>query len=385
MGADAKLYFGSFDGCFYAIRSRTGQLAWTYCIGAPISSPAVLDESGRIYFGATDGVVRCLETDGTIAWQTDIGGSITAAAPSIDSEGALYIGGYDRAGLTKIDRSTGSILWAFSTIGPPRNTPAIHDNGNIYVGTREGWFYCISPAGEELWAVNVGAEIRTSAAVTYDGTVIVGAFDGMLHAFEPDTGIFKWSTRVGMAIEGSPVVGRNGVTYVGGIYAGFFAVDSDGEILHRLGRSAADGVASIDGDGRVYVGEEGSVAAYGRVRPTVKVHASRHRIGPAQRLWVSVVTHNPSGFPFSVDRRIWEAGPDGVAIGKVSDNALFLVAGARDSLVVVNRIVAPGDVMGSYYTGARLTDPQTGWLVAEDFASYHLDAGAGKPTPKSVR
>src|SRR5690606_33040225 len=63
---EARVYFGTDDGTFYALEQRDGSVAWTHKVtyGAHgkfiFSSPAVHD--GVVFFGAYDGNVYALHT-----------------------------------------------------------------------------------------------------------------------------------------------------------------------------------------------------------------------------------------------------------------------------------------------------------------------------------
>lgn len=369
---DEALYFGSFDGCLYALHAPTGVQNWAYCIGAPISSPAVVDELGRIYFGATDGYLRCVSTDGVLLWETELGGSVTAGAPSLDGAGHAYIGGYENSGLLKISTLDGSIIWRQSLLGAPRNTPAISDAGNIYIGSRSGKMYAFAPDGAELWCRELGAEIRTSAALAPNGNVIVGTYRGQIFALDPLSGEEQWETRVGTSVEGSPVVDANNRVYVGGAFSSFVAISENGDILYHFGGSVADGVVSIDGDGRLYAASEGEIGAFGRVRPRIHLDVRGDEFSPGEPLRIALVTTNPSHRALTVDRRVWLTGPNETAIPLRKDNSLVLAAGASDTLVVFNQPVAKHTATGTWRAGARLIIPASGWICSEHIAPYQV-------------
>ncbi len=369
---DDRLYFGSFDGCLYALRTRSGLLDWTYCVGEQISSPPVVDRHGRVFFGCTDGYLRCLDPEGELLWAYDVGRSITAGAPTLDSRGSLYTGGYTDEGLLKLRAGDGSLVWSVAAQGAPRNTPALHPNGNIYIGTRGGVFYCVAPWGEILWQVDHGAEIRSSAAISPNGNVIIGTFDGKIHAHDPATGAILWSTRIAVAIEGSPVVDAADRIYAGGTGSSFTALDADGEILYLFGLDVTDGVVSIDGDGRLYAASETRIAAYGARRPRVDIYAEPRQAIPNQTVTISLVIENGAESAWRVDQRTWIAGPDEDPASIERTNDRILGAGSRDSTVVAKIKVPPDGPLGAYRAGARLLEPETGRRLAEAVARFDV-------------
>jgi len=65
--ASAFAFFGSTDGNLYAVSTAATtslSIVWSYHVGASIDSgPAI--SNGRVYFGASDGYIRCLSPNGT--------------------------------------------------------------------------------------------------------------------------------------------------------------------------------------------------------------------------------------------------------------------------------------------------------------------------------
>ncbi len=375
---DGMLYFGSFDGCVYALKARTGTLEWTYCIDRPVSSSIVVDEEGNLYFGATDNMVRSLDRNGAERWVFDNDSSITAASPTLDGQGHLYVGGYGPNGLVKLNTADGSLVWTLPMIGPPRNTAAIHDNGNIYVGTRTGYFYGVTPDGQVLWSRDLNAEIRTSAAISSNGNVIIATYDGYVYALNPDNGAQVWRTRIGMSVEGSPVVDAANHVFAGGALSPFSALDSDGTLLYTFGTEVTDGVVSIDGDGRLYGGSHGEVAAFGPPRPKIRVHISPQDVSPGETVTVTAVVENPSAASVTVDQRIWISGPDELPFSIVKQNGRILNGGLRDS-TVVSAFNVPANVMaGAYRIEGRLIDPNTAWELSHAVERLDLRAGGAQ-------
>lgn len=373
---DNWLYFGSFDGCVYGLQARTGTLRWTYCIDRPVSSPIVVDNQGNLYFGATDNIVRSLDPNGELRWEYLNQGAITAASPSLDGAGNLYIGGYGDNGLLKLNTEDGSLIWNLPMTGAPRNTPAIHPNGNIYVGTRADYFYGVSPEGEELWSRNLGAEIRTSAAVAPNGELIVGTYDGYIYSLDPDNGRPSWRTRVGVSVEGSPVVDAAGTIFAGGSHSPFTALDSSGNILYQFGGQVTDGVVSIDGDGRLYAGSQAEIEAWGSPRPRIRVHAKPRIVHPGEELKLWLVIENNTGEDLSVDQRVWIEGPEEMPVKVQKRNSVLLAEGMQDSSLVAQFNV-PGKVVGgAYRVEGRLIEPETGWTLSHFAERFEVEPSA---------
>jgi outer membrane protein assembly factor BamB len=67
--AGGRLYFGATDDQLHCMDLKTGATIWTYFTGAPIRlAPSVVN--GRVYFGSDDGHVYCVNADtGAMHWQ----------------------------------------------------------------------------------------------------------------------------------------------------------------------------------------------------------------------------------------------------------------------------------------------------------------------------
>lgn len=109
----------------------------------------------------------------------------------------------------------GTVEWRFGTDGFVYSSPAIGENGTIYVGSEDTYLYAINPNGTEKWNFSTGGHIYSSPAVESDGTIYIGSKDHHLYAIRPD-GTHKWNYSVGDEIDySSPAIGEDGTIYIG--------------------------------------------------------------------------------------------------------------------------------------------------------------------------
>jgi len=134
---------------------------------------------------------------------------ISFSSPAIAEDGTIYIGGED--GYLYAVTPSGGIDWSFETGGAIESSPAIGLDGTIYFGSDDGYFYAVNPDGSEAWKQALGDPgwhlVRSSPVVIEDGTVYVGSYDSRLYAFSPD-GTLLWSFRFDSA--GDPFIGASG-------------------------------------------------------------------------------------------------------------------------------------------------------------------------------
>lgn len=119
--------------------------------------------------------------------------------------------------------------WSYATKGEIKpSTPAIADDGTIYVGSDDDSFYAINPDGTEKWSFATGGNIRTSPSIATDGTIYIGSDDDYLYALNPD-GSQKWAFDTGGNVNvTSSVIGADGTIYTGGSADTVFALNPDG-------------------------------------------------------------------------------------------------------------------------------------------------------------
>ncbi|XAM01363.1 PQQ-binding-like beta-propeller repeat protein [Phycisphaeraceae bacterium D3-23] len=69
--------------------------------------------------------------------------------------GAVYFGSSTNDSVTKLDAETGEVVWTFTTGGPIRIAPMVHE-GKVYFGSDDGAAYCVdAETGDEVWRFDV--------------------------------------------------------------------------------------------------------------------------------------------------------------------------------------------------------------------------------------
>jgi outer membrane protein assembly factor BamB len=107
--------------------------------------------------------------------------------------------------------------WTFPTSGAVRSTPAVADDGTIYVGSDDGHLYAVNPDGTQKWRFPASGsigQVQSSPIIAADGTIYVGSNDGNLYAINPD-GTTKWTFPTFNAVRSSPNIGSDDTVYVG--------------------------------------------------------------------------------------------------------------------------------------------------------------------------
>jgi len=153
-------------------------------------------------------------------------------------------------------------LWDFSFTYPNSTlpsgsstaTPAIGSDGTLYVGSFDGTFFALTPAGQIKWKFKAGREVHSSAAVGDDGTIYFGSRDGKLYALTL-AGKLKWTFATAGWVDASPALGADGTIYFGSWDKHFYAVNPDGSLKWKFTTGAlVDSSPAIAADGTIYFG-----------------------------------------------------------------------------------------------------------------------------------
>ncbi len=129
-------------------------------------------------------------------------------SPAIGEDGTIYVGSENH--LYAVD-DEGSEIWKFETNGSVRSSPAIADDGTIYI-TSSRSLHAVDPDGTKGWRFDLGSS-SYSPTVADDGTVYIYSSGG-LYAINPD-GTERWNFSTPGWISSPPAIGENGTIYIG--------------------------------------------------------------------------------------------------------------------------------------------------------------------------
>jgi outer membrane protein assembly factor BamB len=253
-----------------------------------------------------------------ITWQSSsvpASGTEGVTGLVVSSDGIIYAGHINHY-LYAINWSSGSIKWQYLTQHEIVGSPALDSNGNIYVGSKDFYIYCLKPDGSLKWKFQLDSAVKGSPVVssqnviyvttasrvyafssegvslwheTYDGglTYVPGKSFGSYSSPAIDTngtiyintmnsnnvlslcafnidGSMKWSLPLPEIEFSTPTIGDNGIIYVAGGHIanqgqyGLYAVNPDGTLLWSytlIGMTYLSNPA-IGPDGTIYIGSD---------------------------------------------------------------------------------------------------------------------------------
>ncbi|MEO0073205.1 MAG: PQQ-binding-like beta-propeller repeat protein, partial [candidate division WOR-3 bacterium] len=152
--------------------SLPGSIIWTFQAQGDVRGVPAIGRDGTIIVAGEGGQVYALEPSGARRWRTDLGSRILST-PALGENGTVYIG--TASSLCALS-SDGRVKWRFPAAGPVDAGVALGRDGRMYVACRTSFFYALDTAGNLLWKQDVGGTL-SSAAIGADGTVYVGGGD----------------------------------------------------------------------------------------------------------------------------------------------------------------------------------------------------------------
>ena len=164
----------------------------------------------------------------SLNWKASTNGVIFSS-PAIDENGVIYVGSNDN-NLTAIN-SNGSTKWTFPTGNWVDSSPALsHDGTHVYVGSWDNKLYAISTTdGSEVWSYETNSYVTSSPAVGINGRIYFGSMDSIFYALE-NNGTKAWEYFAGQPIFSSPSIGQEGTIYFGDENGTLHAVNPDGSV-----------------------------------------------------------------------------------------------------------------------------------------------------------
>ncbi len=195
-----------------------------------------------------------------INWTYVLPGLVEDSSPAVSDEGVVYIGcTANGVNHNVFAISNGNLVWSYATGDIVRSSPAIHPNGNIYIGSYDNNLYGFSPTGSVVMQYNMGDNAKYSGPVFgLNGEIYIGAQSNKLHAVSP-AGTELWTFNTGNDVNATPAVGADGKIYFGSISDNFYSLNPDGSLnwSSTFGTWTATATA-IAPDGTIYFAGEGN-------------------------------------------------------------------------------------------------------------------------------
>jgi len=253
----------------FSTKDNPGVEKWRFENGGLVEDTPVISHDGTIYFGGSYGELPyyliTLFQNGTLQWRFRTGGLIWGSSPAIGEDGTIYIGSWDHH-LYAINPN-GTLKWIFSAGGTIATSPAIDSDGTIYFGTMRGFdkgdIFAVNSNGTEKWCYSTGYYITSNPAIAEDGTICIGSGDNYLYALYPN-GTLRWRFKTGDEIHSHPSIVDDGTIYIGSNDGYLYAIylNNGSEKWRFNTRWGMYNNPSIGSDGIIFIGTDKLYAVY---------------------------------------------------------------------------------------------------------------------------
>jgi outer membrane protein assembly factor BamB len=223
---------------------------WAFDTHGPVEAAPIVLDDGTIVVGSLGGTLFGLDPSGRVRFQVDLGDRIYST-PLAWGDG-LFVGsdadrffGLSKTGVVRFKLETGAdadtgavptpwgaivfasgsvvyaakpdgtIAWRMRARRKCYSSPAVGDDGTVYVGSQDHRLYAFAPGGQIRWSVDLGADVDSTPAIEDDGTVVVGSDNAEVVALDSGGGQIKWRSPVGGYVRGALSLGRDGTVLVG--------------------------------------------------------------------------------------------------------------------------------------------------------------------------
>jgi outer membrane protein assembly factor BamB len=192
---------------------------------------------------------------GVLAWRYNAGDWVLSS-PAIGEDGTVYVGSVANKLLAM--HPGGTLAWEYAVDNVVDSSPAVAKSGTIFVGGGKGnlyALYAVSPTGAAVWDYDMNANPgRSSPLIGLDGMLYIGGMHLLVHAVEPD-GTMRWQYRMGNWVQSSPALGLDGSILVSSWDDSLTAIRPNGTRLwaYEMGDDSYS-TPAVGDNGVIYVG-----------------------------------------------------------------------------------------------------------------------------------
>lgn len=270
IGHDGTVYVGTASATtdnVYALDPISLRVKAKFRAQGKIRGSPAIDRDWTVYIATEAGVVYALDPE-TLQqrWRKDLrqysdGSGVTLdflCGPIISPDGHLIVASVNTSNskVIALDAKSGNEHWRYGNSAVVRNSPAIGAQRNLFFVDGQSYLKSLTPQGQLRWMQYIGGEL-SSPIVGPLGEVYVASKADAVECYS-NTGARKWRfTTGGPAVEGTPVLGANGLLYFGGGLRDVFCVkSSDGTLVWRrtLDRAGTRGNMALSADGVLWFG-----------------------------------------------------------------------------------------------------------------------------------
>jgi outer membrane protein assembly factor BamB len=214
---DRTIYVSTITGRIFAVNSLQKQIKWHSTVGSPIVSSPLVHNGILVaatydswikdtYFKGKNFVFGMSIEDGRQLWCYEISGDVFSSPCLIDD--MIIVIGSIKKGIHAIDGYSGNVRWVFETDGEVWSS-ASYNGKEIFIGSDDGFLYCLDIDGKLLWKTKLNGKVRSSTpCLSYDevqdSSIFIGTYSGGMFCLNQSTGTTRWSKQIPKPVMSSP-------------------------------------------------------------------------------------------------------------------------------------------------------------------------------------
>jgi glucose dehydrogenase len=224
---DGTVYVSTITGRIFALNISEREIKWHLYVGSPIvSSPLIYN--GILVAATYDSWIKdtsftgknfLLGIDsnyGTQIWNYEIPGGVFSS-PCLVGDGMTGVVGSMDKFIYAIEIKSGNILWKFETGGEVWSSPSYNGN-EIFIGSDDGFLYCLDIDGKLIWKTKLNGKIRSSSpCLCFDddqnSSLFIGTYNGGMFCLNQSTGVIKWNKQILKPVMASPATIKDKVFF----------------------------------------------------------------------------------------------------------------------------------------------------------------------------
>lgn len=216
LGTNDSVFMHAPDGRLYGFDSLSGVMKWKSDIYA--DSTPVIGRNGTVYTVAAgrraDGgyLYAVNPHNGKLIWKLQLSDKeLGKCNLAVANDSTIYIVSTGKGSSIYAVTSQGQLKWKrqFTNL---LTSPALAQDGTIYIGNENGTLSALNPDGSENWQYRTSDKIVAAPIIDAEGSIYVCS-GTLIHALNPK-GKLLWKYDVKQHITASPIIDSEGVLYV---------------------------------------------------------------------------------------------------------------------------------------------------------------------------
>ena len=225
--ADGTIYVSTITGRIFALNPSEKQIKWHLNVGSPlVSSPLLHNETlvaatydswiKDISFTGKNFVLGIDIGNGKQIWCYEIPSNVFSS-PCLVDDMTVVVGSMNKV-IYAIEEYSGNVRWMFETGGEVWSSPSYNGN-EIFIGSDDGFLYCLDIDGRLLWKTKLNGKIRSSSpCLSSDeekegSSVFIGTSNGGMFCLNQSTGTINWSKEISKPVMASPATTKDKVFF----------------------------------------------------------------------------------------------------------------------------------------------------------------------------